>query len=117
MSAPRLTIERFRPAVIGENGQGGDVERIRLARAAAIEAIGTDVPTHRMRAPIYTDTQLEALPPDQLAAIVRNAIDERLDRDAYEDVRAQEEEVRAAVLAGLAGNPPPRPPLIRRPTR
>ena len=62
MSAPRLTIERFRPAVIGENGQGGDVERIRLARAAAIEAIGDDVPTHRMRAPIYTDAQLEALP-------------------------------------------------------
>jgi len=62
VSAPRLTIERFRPAVIGENGQGGDVERIRLARAAAIEAIGAEAPTHRLKAPLYRDVDLESLP-------------------------------------------------------
>jgi hypothetical protein len=73
--------------------------------------------------------QLEALPPDELAAIVEEAIEQRLDRDAYDDMLAEERAVRAQVLARLDGNapdggggaaqPPPAPPrpLITRPTR
>jgi hypothetical protein len=69
--------------------------------------------------------QLEALPPDELARIVRIAIEVRLDREAYDEVLEEEEEVRAKVLARLDGNPPngggggglpPTRPWITRPT-
>jgi hypothetical protein len=48
--------------------------------------------------------QLEALPPDELARIVRQAIEDRLDRKAYDDMLAEEVEVREEVLSRLARN-------------
>ena len=45
--------------------------------------------------------QAEALPPSELARIVTEAIEQRLDANEYEDVLALEREVRAQVLAQL----------------
>jgi hypothetical protein len=42
--------------------------------------------------------QLESLPPDELARIVRTAIKECLDRDAYDAVLVEEREVREEVF-------------------
>ncbi|MET9803083.1 hypothetical protein [Streptomyces sp. NPDC006368] len=46
-------------------------------------------------------TQAEALPPDALAAVVREAITRRLDAAVLEDVLAREEAERRALLNGL----------------
>ena len=74
--------------------------------------------------------QLEALPPDELARIVRQAIEQRLDQDAYDEVLAEEREVREEVLSRLGGGDEPEPdddgrgptqpqprPWVTRPTR
>ncbi len=47
-------------------------------------------------------TQAEAIPPDVLAGIVRDAIESRLDLDALADVRAAEQRDRARLLAAFA---------------
>ena len=56
--------------------------------------------------------QCEAIPPDVLAAIIRDAIEQRLDQGAYEAVLEAEREIReslaprlAALLADLGGAP------------
>jgi hypothetical protein len=57
-------------------------------------------PTDRRR--FEGDTvQLEAIPPDALARIVREAIEERLDRAAYETVLAEEEKGRQGLSRQL----------------
>ena len=56
----------------------------------------------------FTDSetvQCEALDPRTLAAIVQAAIDERIQREIYEAVLAEEEEARRAVLARLRRMP------------
>ena len=45
--------------------------------------------------------QLEALPPDVLAAIVRRAIEDRLDREGFEAEVDQERDDRQEILLGL----------------
>jgi hypothetical protein len=50
--------------------------------------------------------QREAIPPDTLAGIIQAAIDERLDREQYSAVLAQEQESQASVSRRLA-------PLLR----
>jgi hypothetical protein len=47
--------------------------------------------------------QVEALEPPRLAAIVRQAIEQRLDRDVFEDIPRKEEAVRRDVLQRLDG--------------
>jgi hypothetical protein len=47
--------------------------------------------------------QAEAIAPDDLANILRTAIESRIDLDAYEDVLAREEEVRRELLERLDG--------------
>ena len=41
--------------------------------------------------------QAEAIAPDDLAGIIREAIDERLDRDAYAEVLDREQAIRASL--------------------
>ncbi|MEU6381902.1 hypothetical protein [Streptomyces sp. NPDC046909] len=55
---------------------------------------------HRSFTPSAT-TQLEAIPPDVLARIVREAIEERRDMTVYQQVLEQEQEERARLLADL----------------
>jgi hypothetical protein len=45
--------------------------------------------------------QIEALDPRELANIVRIAIEKRLDRAIFDEVIAQEEDIRQAVLSQL----------------
>ena len=45
--------------------------------------------------------QCEAIPPDVLAAVVKGAIESRLDRDAYDLVLAKEEVTRGVLAAQL----------------
>ena len=45
--------------------------------------------------------QAEAIAPDDLARIVQKAIDERLDRGAYEDVLDHEQTIRADLTERL----------------
>ncbi len=45
--------------------------------------------------------QLEALPPDVLGAIVRRAIEDRLDGECFEDEVDQERDDRQEILLGL----------------
>jgi hypothetical protein len=49
--------------------------------------------------------QCEAIPPDVLANIIRDAINERLDREAYAAVLAREERTREKLSARLAALP------------
>jgi hypothetical protein len=46
-------------------------------------------------------TQVEAIPPDVLSAIISEAIEQRLDQEAYDAVLAQEETVKAQLRASL----------------
>jgi hypothetical protein len=48
-------------------------------------------------------TQAEAIPPDVLAQIITDAINERLDHEAYASVLAREASIRAELTATLAG--------------
>jgi len=74
---------------------GGDVDFVRLAVTAEhVERLSlpTAPPKPTDRRAFSGDTvQAEAIPPDELARIVRGAIDERIDRYALEAVLASEE--------------------------
>lgn len=63
-------------------------------------------PTDRRRFTGET-VQAEAIPPDTLAAIVRQAIEDRLDHAAYTAVLAEEEVIRRGLVAELV-------PVLRR---
>ncbi|WP_438297683.1 hypothetical protein [Streptomyces sp. HUAS TT7] len=58
-------------------------------------------PTDRRSFTAAGTTQLEALPPDQLAELVRAAIEERIDMAVYEEVLEQEAAERAELLRQL----------------
>ncbi|MEU4655042.1 hypothetical protein AB0G32_14080 [Streptomyces sp. NPDC023723] len=70
------------------------VARYRLPSAPA-------KPTDRRSFTAHGTTQLEALPPNRLAALVRTAIEDRLDRGVYEAVLVREEAERARLLDEL----------------
>lgn len=92
---------------------------IRFSRLAVVPAQITELqlptappkPTDR-RSFSGETVQCEAIPPDVLAAIIRDAIEQRLDQGAYEAVLEAEREIReslaprfAALLADLGGAP------------
>jgi hypothetical protein len=79
-------------------GLDGDIEFTRLAvTPAQIRSLGLPTappkPTDRRRFSGQT-VQCEAIPPDELARIIRAAIDERLDLNAYEEVLRREQATR-----------------------
>lgn len=78
-----------------------DIEFTRLAvTPRQIAALGLPTappkPTDRRRFEGAT-VQLEAIPPDVLAVIVSDAIEERLDRVAYDAVLAEERDIRQSL--------------------
>jgi hypothetical protein len=88
---------------------GGDVEFVTIAITPE-QARDRDLPSAPPKA---TDNrgahfqgnetwQAEALDPDDLAAILRTAIEERFDMDVYQDVLDEEEKHRQAVISRLA---------------
>jgi hypothetical protein len=78
---------------------GGEAEFLRLAvtpqQVAALDL--PDDPTHAGW------VQAEAIAPDEMAAILREAITSRLDEDLYADMLANEHEQRTRLLARLDG--------------
>ena len=85
---------------------GGDVEFVRLAvtpEQAQQYRLQSAPPkaTDRRRFEGSDTYQAEALDPQDLAEIVRAAIETKLERTLYENILAQEQEARRAVLSQL----------------
>lgn len=84
---------------------GGETDFFRLAVVPdQIEAFGlpTAPPKPTDNRSFSGETcQAEAIPPDQLADILRGAIDERLDRDAYQLILRRESEARRTIVQSL----------------
>ena len=86
---------------------GGAVEFTRLA-VTPKQIAALDLPTALAKKSSHSKgwvgrtAQCEAIPPDVLANIVREAIEDRLDMDAYKKAIKREEKVRKELLARLA---------------
>jgi hypothetical protein len=91
----------------------GEVDPFERLLEAVVRRVKQNDPKPTDRRSFSGETvQCEAIPPDVLAAIIRDAIEQRLDQGAYEAVLEAEREIReslaprlAALLADLGGAP------------
>lgn len=95
-------------AICGDSGYAVDVRFTRLAvtpEQIAMLGLPTAPPkaTDKRSFDGEDTVQAEAIPPDVLAEIVRQAIDDRIDETAWQQVRAAEEQAKAVLLGKFAG--------------